>query len=741
MKIKHKFILLLFVLVLIFFWKIVLNPTEMLYSEHSDTVGQYYFWKYFIQDSVNRFGELPLWNPHTFGGQPFVGNFHSEMFYPLFVFFYFLPIDILFGWLFILHIFLAGTAMYFLLKEFKLDKYSSLVGAIVYTFSGYVITHVYAGHVSFMATVLSVPLAFLFFEKAVNQKSYFYAIITGGVLGMQFLAAHPQFFFYTVFILFCYFLVKFFGFIKKDRKHLPTLVKIFALIGMVSLLLSAIQLFPSLEFAKYSSRAGGVDKEFATKLSMPPWETVSFVMPTFFGNPVDDSYWGRWNIWEINGHIGVLALILALFALIYRRNRHTYFFSGAALFSVLFAFGKYSPLYWLFYYLIPGFNFFRGPSKMLFFYTFAMAILVGFGVSFVIKKLSKTEKVKIKKMCRYLRILAAIVLLGVFVGYLFKEQIIDLGKNVITQFYQKYQYAESVKTLGLSFFLDKVEIIFGQVIRSSFVFIIMLILSLGVLFLKIKDNKYFRLALVILIVFDLWFFGMQFIDTRGTAEIFPTSNEISILSKDDGYFRVLDLDDELQQSVAVQHGLEMVKGYDPMITGDYYSYAAIVGGIESASREVLPIEEIKNKEILNLLNVKYILSDRELDDYEHIEGRVYLNKDYVPRAFVVADEAALENFSKAQITHYSPNKIVVEVDEPGLLVLSENFYPGWKAYADGKQVKIYKVQIFRAVNLEGANEAVFVYEPQSYSIGRIITLSTLLILIIFGVIKWKKIKR
>jgi uncharacterized membrane protein YfhO len=80
-------------------------------------------------------------------------------------------------------------------------------------------------------------------------------------------------------------------------------------------------------------------------------------------------------------------------------------------------------------------------------------------------------------------------------------------------------------------------------------------------------------------------------------------------------------------------------------------------------------------------------------------------------------------------------KVDVEMQQDGFLLLSENYYPAWKAYVDGKEIKIYRVDyLFRAVYLDkGKHEVKFVFDSVPYKIGKTSTLLTFLVLLaIFG---------
>jgi hypothetical protein len=91
---------------------------------------------------------------------------------------------------------------------------------------------------------------------------------------------------------------------------------------------------------------------------------------------------------------------------------------------------------------------------------------------------------------------------------------------------------------------------------------------------------------------------------------------------------------------------------------------------------------------------------------------------------------------KVQITSESNNKLTLqaEVVEDSLLVLSDTYYPGWKAFVDGKETKIYRADYtFRAVPLNaGTHRVKFVYDPVSFKLGAGVTVLGILACIGMG---------
>jgi len=95
----------------------------------------------------------------------------------------------------------------------------------------------------------------------------------------------------------------------------------------------------------------------------------------------------------------------------------------------------------------------------------------------------------------------------------------------------------------------------------------------------------------------------------------------------------------------------------------------------------------------------------------------------------------------AKVIKHEPNYVKVDIstNKPAMYFLSDTFYPGWKAYVDRKETKIYRANyLFRAVKIEpGIHKLEFVYEPESFKKGAIISLFTILSLFLAAFVSRK----
>jgi hypothetical protein len=236
-----------------------------------------------------------------------------------------------------------------------------------------------------------------------------------------------------------------------------------------------------------------------------------------------------------------------------------------------------------------------------------------------------------------------------------------------------------------------------------------------------------------------------------------------------GYF-------ELNQGMA--HDISNIGGYDANVIKEYSEFINLSGGKPLEEPRIV-MEVTQLSRLTNLLNLKYMLlpANVKLEHptikpvFRDSQYALFYNTQAMPRAFIVHGAKTLqgrdaifkelsssefnpltyvileepsrlttntsgENLQKEAnptILEYSPNSVTIKATllEDGYLVLGDTFYPGWNAYVDGEKNRVLKTNyILRSVFLEkGAHLVQFIYEPKSFTIGMIITLTSIAILI------------
>lgn len=346
-----------------------------------------------------RAGHMPLWNSHSYLGQPYMAQPQTGVFYPSHLLYLVLsPVAALKATWF-LHFLLAAFAMYALARHWGLDRWPAVLTAELYTFST-----AFIAHLEFMSTLELLawaPLAVLAASDAVGVLRGARGIVPrlGGpllapflrvvvCLTLLFLAGYQQFMAFFLLVIGLYLLTVVGS--TRDAALLPRGVLFFALAGMFVAGLVAVQLLATVELVPHSYRAAGIDPGFDAG-SMHPLHLLRLLFPFLAGGPgYPGVYWGGslFEFWVGVPHFGVVVWFLLLFAFVGgtptdERLRFALRACVAiALVTGVLAMGKYMPGVPSFYRAVP---LFRWPAKILILMGFALPFLFGTGLQTLVR--------------------------------------------------------------------------------------------------------------------------------------------------------------------------------------------------------------------------------------------------------------------------------------------------------------------------------------------------------------------
>ena len=429
-----KYILLLLLASCGYFWKLLLNPGELITSSAvlgNDSIDFFYpMYSYAYQ--VIQDGGMPWWNSLILSGYPLASNPQLALFYPLNIPFLFMDTATASTVSYVLHVFLGGTFMYLLCRHLKMEGICSFFAGIVFMFGGFITSHIYAGHYTLICAAIWLPLLFLLFDKALSKSSLSQAAGAGAVLGLQILAGHIQITYLTLIAMAVY--LAYFLFVRRKNNNLKGMVRwagIAVVMVITGLLLSAVEFLPSYEYSLHSSRAGGLDYAEATTFSLNPG-MLSLLFSNPWAGPAAPS--GDFYVhyfWEYLPYIGIFPLIILIFgAYYYRDNYYVRFFCLLSIIAILLAMGSYFPPYWLLYKLAPGFDMFRVPARFIMLFCFSAAILSGYGLGFLKGKLNN-EQVKETRMIIIALSLFALVIAVIAALPIHKFAVIRTGMIIL----------------------------------------------------------------------------------------------------------------------------------------------------------------------------------------------------------------------------------------------------------------------------------------------------------------------
>ncbi|GMA49589.1 hypothetical protein GCM10025857_09460 [Alicyclobacillus contaminans] len=338
-----------------------------------------------------RRGELPLWNPFNFGGQPFLAAGQSGPLYLPNAVFLWLPAETALKVSYLGHLWLAASGMYAAVYQLFRSRLAGLVAGTSFITCGFVLGHQI--HTQMFDAVCWLPVVFWLALCVLRRATPVRVCAMGAAYAMQIYAGHPQITFYTGLILILYTGVHAaLGNHAKESLR-PRLVRsAWVLGGMgIALLLAAAQWLPTMQLVTYSSRQHE-SPAFLLFLSMLPQALAQFLSPFGSGGGPGSPNWsqdtfaatfGSPLLWEFTCYAGIVVLTLAAAACLCLYRRAAIAALGLiAVVGIGLALGGYGPLSLVLAY-VPGFDMFRVPARYVLLTDFAVALLAAAGIAYL----------------------------------------------------------------------------------------------------------------------------------------------------------------------------------------------------------------------------------------------------------------------------------------------------------------------------------------------------------------------
>ncbi len=726
---------------------------------------QFYPWQHAAIESL-RSGQLPLWNPLVGSGAPLAANLQTGTFYPLNFLHLILPTEYAQSYTALLHVILAGVFMYAFMRSLRLQPFAALIAALAYQLCGFFIARL-----SFFSVTSAFPwiaawlwrserLSQSLFDQAANQRTPALApkrsagasvsesardVTRNGMslalaIGLGILAGHAQTAVYGLILISAYFIWRVITSLPRQRVLLSSFHLVIAIV--LGLGFAAIQLLPAAELTRESQRAIGLDYTQVMTHSYWPPRLLTMLSPDFFGNPAQNNFWGYDNYWENAAYIGVIPLLLAFWAVSQaatllrfpskaRRERKQEdanlqllitFFALTVIVSLILAFGWFTPIYPFLYQTIPGFALFQGPARWLVVTMAAWCALAGMGAQrWIDHGFSR------RATTRLIALGLPIALAGFAASFILKG-------NFAT-------FAPATLRFGV------------------------LLMIAGWFFkLEIRDRRS-KIMVVTIITLDLITAHFA-LNPSLPAGVYHAPNATADAIKADGLQGRVFYFDADEETIKFGRYLAHAKKFDGFGTNDLNDWlrlretllpnVAMIDGVPSANDfDSLIVNRYQNLldkintwpldqalPLLSRMNVAYIISPRLLDlpvMYRGQDVTIYRNEAALPRAWVAPVNSDLNQVS-SQLTGSliesltdSGNAVTIHAVSPqaGWLILSDVWYPGWRATIDETAVEIYPAnEVFRAVQVPaGEHQVEFRYEPQSVRIGSWITVTCAVIVI------------
>ena len=710
----------------------------------------------FVKETILKYHQFPHWIPTQFGGMPFFANSENVVLNFWQLIFLFLPITIenLINIKIILIPFIAGLCMYLLMLHLKFDFKIAFISALIYMNNGLVRTWSYSWF-SRADAIAILPLIFLFLSKAANSdETIKYSIIAGLLLVLPVLGGGLVPFLWFPILFICFFGVYL---INRDfKKRIVKTILISIIILVVFLGISCIKLFPLLEFSKVSSKEQG----FAYNDFIGQHYDITDIKSILL-LPVAASPFGFNPV-----YVGIIGFLLALLSIFYIKKRIVLLFWILAILVFLISTGSF--IDFLIWKYVPIINKSHHVHRSMFLWVFSVAILAGYGMTFVLDYLKKSFKFKNKTLNIIFIIIVVLMLVELIyrdvpyekrVPMDFKEQI---EENHLLQYVSKEEgifRIHNLGTFGIGGYTNSVvsalnlQILYG----NNPVWIpeyMNVYLSVGnnepTKFWGMLNTKYVYSNLPINsseIKIDVT--GLKFEKKFETCDIciqepsidagisgpylysneyylpraYLPKNSILIIGEKNNIIQImysLMLNEHFNPSNCV---IVLKEGRVDQLNIEAlrkYSAVFLTTGSISQNSGLLLKSYLDNGGILlpNVVNGSTSISQEEIEKLLDSYKGDYINVDEIPYIY------------------YSPNKQILNISgKKGFIVISEKYFmfEGWKAKIDGKSADIWRADgINSAVYVDGNNEKLeLYYHAKSFFTGLYIATGIIVLIIVY----------
>lgn len=746
----------LFLLTVGFFWR-TLSGDVYQPADGGDLVSFLYPTYRFAAEQLRQW-TLPLWNPHLYGGAPFISDIQAGFLYPpnllLFLLWPDFPYKVM-QWLTIGHLYWAGLGMYVLLRTWQwqpgqpLSRPAALFGALAFQLSDPLLIHL--GNLNLIAVLSWLPWCLAAYHQALTRCSYRWTALAALLFVISTYAGHAQSTFYVAIAVALYtvgiWVLETRDWRVAENPMLPlqrasplSILQYPSLFFTLAALLAAPIVLPALELTSFTERSAFTYQD-TVAFSLAPTQAIGLLTPSFFGRG-PALHWSLWARVE-TPYAGVATVVLAIGALLLADQairRRLLPWVGLALFGFVTALGIYAIVHGWLTALLPLFGQFRAPARALVLWTLGVAVLGAIGVDLStvsLRHLSWNQDSPEPAGRRQLQTIlsrGALILLGIVIPLAYAALLVTQENETA---FLRASVAALALTLVLFFWLGLWAIL-AMYTHDWF------------------SARSLGMALVGLLFFDLAATG-AYTDISPSD---PTSGFIhpaivAFLQSEAEPMRIdslTEINDLWQPDSAALYGLHDVGGIaNPLMLDHWRTLWSALGGRHTA--------------LYDMLNVKYVLVR---DGTPLPEGKfevaldapgplaLYRNTSGMPRAWLVHEAETVDSNTQAltaiqsptfdprqqvvlhttapppplapaispetvQIMHYGSNELLLQVEAstPALLVLSEIWYPGWRATVNEAPVPVFQANgALRAVPVPGGTTTVELrFAPLSWRLG------------------------
>ena len=696
--------------------------------EIGDLITSFYPFHAFAARVVND-GSFPLWNHHILAGAPFLANAQSALLYPPNFLYYALPVPVAWAACLLIRMFLCALFMTLFVRSIGGTKIGAIVSGIVYSSCGFMTA--WQGQALGDAAIW-LPLICYSIVRLRGSPSRRNIVLTAFAFAMPILAGHPETTAHSALVGCALAAVLWNG----DNRFL----RYFATAGVLAMGLAAVQILPTVEWLRE------LGNQFET-----PWPALEVhqAQGLFSRDILSSPNSAGISIPEGAAYLGMLTLLAASLAPLHRSRRYVLFLIAVTVVAMMIAY-TIPPVSWVVSHT-PYLKSMKN-GRFIFVASFAIAAMAGLGISL----LQEGETVLIGRKRKYAWSL---------MGLSFAAVVIAISR---------LQLATQVQT---------------PLMRRPSFSVLLSCAALAILACALSGRmkkRVFAAITLSFVVFDLGTFSYGFTGFSSTRSIYPAAPVFDFLNKnaDVSHVRAVQVGNSYSANAAMMYGFAGADGYEVCLERPRRFAAGL--GQDRQDGVFLVADGIVNAtdRRFDMLNVKYLVVPASSPEFQRFSEHpdrftpvfgdnhvaVFENQHVLPRAFLVrASEAEViptpdaelnrlkdpsfdpehsvilsEPLPKPEYEDSTPpsarNDVVIEaagsneyrfrISSSGksLLVVSQIYYPGWRATVSGERVPVVPAN-YALTGIPvpaGDHEVRFVFDPASFKLGLAITTLSIL---------------
>jgi len=649
-----------------------------------DAIYAHYPWRYIIVNSLREW-HLPLWNYFQHLGLPIHADPQSGAWYPIvWIFSLFGKYSLYsFNIEYIFHLLIAAFGFCKLLKHYNISYNSSILGGLIYVFSGFFVGH--AAHFTWIISISWIPWVVLYFDNVLRSPDIKNSIFLSLTSYMLLTGGYPAFTIILVYILIFWTIIYF---IKNSFNIL--IIKYLLISTGIIIFLSAAFLISTYNSLDYFVRGHGIDYKYASQYALNYKSFISLLLPfsvvsvnvknivNIFGTDISMS----------NLYFGLLPLLFT--GIYFFNNKKIRYLYALSFIFILISLGDTFFIQKFLFENIPGFNLFRFPALYRYFY---LSVFIGLAMISFDKILIKNKLNVIKKS-----------ILGLIV--------IFISIIILSSFY--FSFSNVLKGNLYSFF--KNDELSSHIFFQSIIQIAFLITS----YIIVSKKKHIRILLSILIIIDM----VVSLQIYAPFTIYSYNSNLKnsqlLIQSVNNEFSLKNNINILENSDNTEYPEPFDKAFN--VYQNKISYKGNYSFILKNTSFLMDSMPVLFSKSVNGPFVSYASMVNSTNDSIKLFKR---NSDGIIKIKKITSNAV---------------SFLCNNDKEKYLLLIQNYYPGWKVKVNNKNESIIVANTsFMAVKLPaGKNTVEFYFKPLSVIIGFYISfVSLIFILLILCVLTLK----